>query len=154
MGDESILTQEEDLEQSIASILELVEKSKSERKDNAAMLGILASRHKEETSLLLRKQSREAGKISEQHQREIEHLQSCQLNERKMIEEKDKDICEKLKNIKTQLDMLTSSTVPDLPCPECPICLEYMRPPMKIIQCNNGHLACESCSEMERIETC
>ena len=125
---------EEELEQSIASVLDLVEKTKAERKENAAKLEILTKRHKEETVLLLRKQSREAGKISEQHNREIAHLESCQVKERNMIEENDKDICDKLKNIKTQLDLLTSPTTSALPCPECPICLEYMRPPMKIVQ--------------------
>ena len=145
---------EEELEQSISSVLDLVERTKAEKKDNAEKLEILSKRHEEETVLLLKKQSREAGKISEQHQREIAHLKSCQIKERHVIEENDKDIRDKLKNIKTQLDQLTSPTTSTLPCPECPICLEYMRPPMKIVQCNNGHLICQTCSEMERIETC
>ena len=86
--------------------------------------------------------------------KEITHLRSCQEREKKEIEDNSKDIHEKLKNIKTHLDLLTSSSTPDLPCPECPICLEYMRPPMKIVQCHNGHLVCEGCSKMKEIETC
>ena len=29
--------------------------------------------------------------------------------------------------------------------PECPICMEDMRPPLQIFSCNNGHLICSVC---------
>jgi hypothetical protein len=29
--------------------------------------------------------------------------------------------------------------------PECPICMESMRPPLQIFSCNNGHLICSIC---------
>ena len=29
--------------------------------------------------------------------------------------------------------------------PECPICLEEMKPPTQIFNCNNGHLVCGGC---------
>ena len=32
-----------------------------------------------------------------------------------------------------------------IPCPECPICFEEMKPPMRIIQCKSGHLICRNC---------
>ena len=32
-----------------------------------------------------------------------------------------------------------------IPSPECPICFEEMKPPMRIIQCKSGHLICRNC---------
>merc|ERR1719347_302042 len=29
--------------------------------------------------------------------------------------------------------------------PECPVCMEKMKPPLKIFNCDNGHLICSSC---------
>ena len=34
-------------------------------------------------------------------------------------------------------------TTPDVP--ECPVCMEEMRPPMQIFNCRNGHLICSVC---------
>ena len=36
-----------------------------------------------------------------------------------------------------------------LKIPECVICLEELRPPLRIVQCIQGHKVCESCSKRE-----
>ena len=36
-----------------------------------------------------------------------------------------------------------------LKIPECIICLEELRPPLRIVQCIQGHKVCESCSKRE-----
>jgi hypothetical protein len=65
---ENILSEtEEDIEHSIASVLDLVEETKAEIMNNSVKLELLNQRHSEEVALLLRKQSKEVGKISEQH---------------------------------------------------------------------------------------
>ena len=49
--------------------------------------------------------------------------------------------------------------------PECPVCLEQMRPPVHIFTCENGHAICGTCrfgpavttdgaSGVERVERC
>ena len=38
--------------------------------------------------------------------------------------------------------------------PECPICLEELRPPLRIVQCLKGHKICEPCSEKEEVKGC
>eukprot|EP00092_Neocalanus_flemingeri_P009793 GFUD01010551.1.p1 GENE.GFUD01010551.1~~GFUD01010551.1.p1 ORF type:complete len:230 (-),score=76.73 GFUD01010551.1:58-747(-) len=38
---------------------------------------------------------------------------------------------------------LNSTSSP--PVPECPVCLEEMKPPLKIFNCRNGHLVCSEC---------
>ena len=37
---------------------------------------------------------------------------------------------------------------------ECSVCLDEMRPPVKIFQCKNGHVMCESCKNHPEVTTC
>ena len=37
---------------------------------------------------------------------------------------------------------------------ECPVCLEEMKPPVRIHQCVDGHLLCGTCRENPAILTC
>ena len=145
---------EKELEHSIALFLDLVEETRTQSKSVSNKLKFLKERHIEEIKCLLNKQSKETGKTGQQLRREIEHLKSCHVNERRKVEEENKIAKEKLKNFKDQLDTLNSLNILDPPCPECPVCLETMKPPEKIIQCNNGHLLCEDCSKSEGITSC
>ena len=37
---------------------------------------------------------------------------------------------------------------------ECSVCLDDMKPPVKIFQCRNGHVMCESCKNHPEVMTC
>ena len=37
---------------------------------------------------------------------------------------------------------------------ECPVCLDEMRPPVKIFQCSNGHALCEECKDKPEVRSC
>jgi hypothetical protein len=37
---------------------------------------------------------------------------------------------------------------------ECSVCLDDMKPPVKIFQCTNGHVMCESCKNHPEVVTC
>jgi len=37
---------------------------------------------------------------------------------------------------------------------ECSVCMEDMRPPIKIFQCRNGHVMCETCKNHPEVLTC
>ena len=41
-----------------------------------------------------------------------------------------------------------------LKIPECIICLEELRLPLRIVQCIKGHKVCEPCSEEEEVKAC
>jgi len=41
-----------------------------------------------------------------------------------------------------------------LPCPECPVCIEKLMPPTRIMQCSNGHLICEDCVSKANVIDC
>jgi len=47
-----------------------------------------------------------------------------------------------------------SSKKSSLPCPECPICFEEMKPPTRIVQCWSGHLICQQCKVKPEIVSC
>ena len=51
-----------------------------------------------------------------------------------------------------------AGSTPDLSCFEkdfeCSVCLEEMKPPVKIFQCRNGHVMCEACSEHPEVARC
>ncbi|TRY78574.1 hypothetical protein TCAL_01709 [Tigriopus californicus] len=37
---------------------------------------------------------------------------------------------------------------------ECSVCLEEMKPPVKIFQCRNGHVLCETCKDHPEVNRC
>ena len=92
----------------------------------------------------------------------LQHMQA--LNTK--IEENIVAITEKLSSLETTtttkfeaLDAIanTIQTCPParpIPCPECPICLDDMKPPTKIIQCKGGHFICEKCRARPSVRFC
>ena len=59
------------------------------------------------------------------------------------------EVMMKLKNQKKELGKQLSKLTAKpkiVPCPECPVCFDSMRPPTRILQCVNGHLVCEKCA--------
>jgi hypothetical protein len=70
------------------------------------------------------------------------------------------------KNLREKIDCLQSSFTSKLealeaasirkgggaiPCPECPVCFEEMKPPTRIAQCMAGHLICLQCKERPEV---
>ena len=69
-----------------------------------------------------------------------------------------KDLKEKLMETVKAIDYLPNEgfnpppvKAPVLPCPECPICFEEMKPPVRIVQCKSGHLVCQQCKDMPQV---
>jgi len=59
-----------------------------------------------------------------------------------------KDDCRmkgKIKKTGSEEEIVASSVRPRSIIPECPVCLEEMRPPTQIFNCRNGHLICKKC---------
>ena len=42
----------------------------------------------------------------------------------------------------------------NLPIPECPVCMEQMMPPTRIIQCMSGHFVCQTCESQPTLVNC
>ena len=60
--------------------------------------------------------------------------------------EKDQTEHESLeREIRSKLLQSLSVPVPEEQVPECPACMEMMKPPLQIFNCPNGHLICSIC---------
>jgi len=71
----------------------------------------------------------------------------AQLAEMLAKQEKEKAI-----QLAIQLERAASKNQPA--APECPVCLDQMVPPTRILQCTNGHLTCETCKSKMRNPLC
>eukprot|EP00092_Neocalanus_flemingeri_P025014 GFUD01027126.1.p1 GENE.GFUD01027126.1~~GFUD01027126.1.p1 ORF type:complete len:278 (-),score=48.35 GFUD01027126.1:72-905(-) len=95
---------------------------------------------------------------------EVEGLRSEVGNLKMMIEAREANLVSKLsrsigqsvdKSLTAKFKTLeVSSKKTSLPCPECPICFEEMKPPTRIIQCRSGHLVCQKCKERPQVVIC
>ena len=58
-------------------------------------------------------------------------------------------------NVISKLDALEipSKKKATIPCPECPICFNEMKPPIRIVQCTSGHLICRQCRDNPEVST-
>jgi len=59
-------------------------------------------------------------------------------------------------NVISKLDALEipSKKKATIPCPECPICFNDMKPPIRIVQCTSGHLICRQCRDNPEVKCC
>ena len=60
------------------------------------------------------------------------------------------------RHLKVREDLVSPGSPPslNLPCPNCPVCRETMRPPVEIYQCSNGHLVCQHCHANLHVTNC
>jgi len=119
------------------------------------------------SSPILKKRKQEVVSLTANELNNLTRMQIVQ--ELEIVEEKDKDILAEKKDLRTRFekemenldDKITKNKrkrsdleralqsrmkfarIPKTP--ECPICLEEMRPPTQIFNCNNGHLVCGEC---------
>ena len=70
------------------------------------------------------------------------------------VDQVKKDFKEAMEDVKQELESLKRKLPPPTSVPECPICMEEMTPPTKIVQCLKGHKICEPCSQREEVMFC
>ena len=64
-----------------------------------------------------------------------------------------RDIGDEIDNIEAiQAVMISEKQIFSPDVPECPVCFEDMKPPIKIYNCTNGHLICADCKD--RVTVC
>ena len=62
---------------------------------------------------------------------------------------------ENMEELKTEVKEIKQKlTRGPIKMPECVICLEELRPPLRIVQCLKGHKLCEPCSQREGVVSC
>ena len=99
--------------------------------------------------------------LNDTHKEEITNLRSLHRDEMTGLERKIEQNKTRQDNLKRIMqDRLTSTTSSassafkdsSTNIPECPACLEEMRPPLQIFNCRNGHLVCSNCRP--RVSNC
>jgi len=63
----------------------------------------------------------------------------------KQVESLKTFISTEMKEIKTMLSNQAQATLKDQPKLECPVCFETIKPPMRLKQCEKGHIICDNC---------
>jgi len=136
------------IEKSINDLLDSVERKREElvNKENVMKeLKMIQAREKEE--------------LEEEFQLRQRQLEETQNADAERITEERGKLRSELESLEAQLEELMSTKSRGeedqaLPCPECPVCLELLLPPIRIMQCTNGHLVCETCEAKAELTCC
>jgi len=140
------------IEKSINSLLDSVDKKKEELANKENVLKELKLIH-----------VKEKDDLQEEFSTKERLLQEKQNTETQIISGDKQKLHEELEDLESQLEEMMARQInnlvgeegePTLPCPECPVCLELLLPPMRIMQCSNGHLVCETCESKPELSSC
>jgi len=156
----------ETVKESIQTILHLVERVRSDiltkmldYDEKKASLDEIKLNHDKEIEKLAEKQLRERHVLDTKQKKQMEDQRKKQAAERTKAEQEKVITKQELEELKKNLDHLlltpeNSSKEKQPPCPNCPVCFDSLKPPVRILQCINGHLVCEKCRMQPQVEVC
>jgi len=138
------------IEKSVNSVLDLLERKKEELENKEVVFRELKIIH-----------ANEKKELEEEFLTKQRFLEDKQREEIDNLEEEKEKVKTELEQLEITLeDLMTKGVTTDevrdtfLPCPECPVCLEMLMPPIRIMQCANGHLVCEVCESKPELTCC
>ena len=159
--DEERCAEGDSVKEEMRTILERVERLRTDimskmldYDEKAASLGALKRKHEKQTEKLRSRQRKEAAALETKHEYQLEILGRQQAEEKVRAEREKVMTRQELEQLRSSLDHLLDSSGPPPPCPTCPVCFESLRPPVRILQCINGHLVCERCRAQPQVEVC
>ena len=156
----------ETVKESIQTILHLVERVRSDiltkmldYDEKKASLDEIKLNHDKEIEKLAEKQLKERHVLDTKQKKQMEDQRKKQAAERTKAEQEKVITKQELEELKKNLDHLlltpeNSSKEKQPPCPNCPVCFDSLKPPVRILQCINGHLVCEKCRMQPQVEVC
>ena len=160
------LAEPDEVKDDLRSILNRVEKLRGDLMakmcdydEKKAHVDSLKRKHDRETSGLVSRHLSEAQALEARHSQQLRSLQRRQTEERAKAEDERLGMKRELAELRESLGHLldntakeTEAAAPAPPCPTCPVCFESLAPPVRILQCINGHLVCERCRSQPQIE--
>ena len=81
-------------------------------------------------------------------------FEECETRMKRRFEENETKMDVKIVKMESTLKAEIARARDPIKIPECPICFEELRPPLRIVQCLKGHKICEPCSEKEEVKGC
>jgi len=87
----------------------------------------------------------ERREVEDDHKKELEQFLKAQKYELDKLENKQNKEIEEIENHLTEYKK--KKTGMNFRIPDCPVCFEELRAPLKIFNCTNGHLICEKCRD-------
>ena len=151
LKDQEEMRKKKIIEKSVNSVLDLLDRKKEELENKEIVL--------KELKLIHANEKKELEEEFLAKQRFLENKQREEIDNLDEEKEKLKTECDQLEV--TLEDLMTKGVTANeevrdnfLPCPECPVCLEMLMPPIRIMQCANGHLVCEVCESKPELTSC
>lgn len=156
----------ESVKESIKTILHLVERVRADiltkmldYDEKKAGLDDIKQNHGKEIEKLAEKQLKEKQALEAKHKKQMEEQRKQQAAERTKAEQEKVITKQELEELKKNLDHLlltpeNSCKEKQPPCPNCPVCFDSLKPPVRILQCINGHLVCEKCRMQPQVDVC
>ena len=105
----------------------------------------LRIKHKKEKSKLRETQNCQMDELVAKHKDEVDQNRKNSSKNTKMKQKLQEELQSRLASV---LPNPTSFI------PECYVCLERMKPPLEIMNCNNGHLVCSVCFPKLQVKNC
>jgi len=105
----------------------------------------LRIKHKKENSKLKESQNCQMDELVAKHEEEVDENRKNYSKSMKMKQKLQEELQSRLASV---LPNPTSFI------PECYVCLERMKPPLEIMNCNNGHLVCSDCFPKLQVKNC
>jgi len=156
----------ETVKESIQTILHLVERVRADimtkmldYDEKKAVLDDIKKNQEREMERLAEKQLKDKQALETKHKKQAEDQKKRHSEERTKAEKENVVTKQELEELKKSLDhLLLAPDTPNkdkvTPCPTCPVCFDSLKPPMRILQCINGHLVCEKCRNQPQVEVC
>ena len=137
-----------------------------EKREVLEQLGRLQARERRELEAIKREKYHEIELCDSQAQRESERIEkririleeelTLLQTEKEKKEKRHKTMMVGLKEelVKAEKQRVVAQNEEDEDQFACPVCLEVLRPPLRIFQCPEGHILCENCKENPAIVHC
>ena len=143
------------MEKSVNSVLDLLERKKEELENKENVLQELRLIHGNERKALEEEMAEQQRQLAERHTSEAEQVVGQRGELRAELEVLEQQLEELVAQQAEQTDQTDGpADQARFPCPECPVCLELLLPPTRIMQCSNGHLVCRECEAKSELTSC
>ena len=102
-------------------------------------------RHSVQTSQQCQEHDSECAEMELRHEEEIERLSEYQREEVEELDRMIMDNRQEKSDLQRRMQAWLQPAGATASVPQCPVCLDKMRPPVRIFNCRNGHLICGQC---------